>query len=64
MRNMASTAGQPLATMSVAQNPANPTMTSALPGVSRAYRLTAMLAAADNVLPDDLKSVPNDFSAK
>ena len=59
---MASAAGQPLATLSVAWILANPAITSVILGASRADQLTATLAAADVSLPDDLKSALDEVS--
>jgi aryl-alcohol dehydrogenase-like predicted oxidoreductase len=61
---MASAAGRPLTTLSVAWILANPTITSVILGASRADQLTATLAAADYVLPHDLKSALDDVSVE
>jgi aryl-alcohol dehydrogenase-like predicted oxidoreductase len=64
LSDMANAAGQPLTTMSVAWILANPAITSVILGASRADQLTATLAAADYVLPDDLKSALDDVSVE
>jgi aryl-alcohol dehydrogenase-like predicted oxidoreductase len=61
---MAHAAGQPLTTLAVAWILANPAITSVILGASRADQLTATLAAADHVLPDDLKSALDDVSVE
>jgi aryl-alcohol dehydrogenase-like predicted oxidoreductase len=64
LSEMASAAGQALTTMSIAWILSNPTITSVILGASRADQLNATLAAADYVLPDDLKLALDDVSAE
>jgi aryl-alcohol dehydrogenase-like predicted oxidoreductase len=64
LSEMAAAAGRPLATLSVAWILANPAITSVILGASRADQLAATLAAADDILPGDLKAALDEVSVE
>ncbi|RZL65431.1 MAG: aldo/keto reductase [Variovorax sp.] len=64
LHKLADEAGVPLATLAVAWVMANPLITAPLLGASRPEQLDATLAAADYVLPPDLKKRLDDLTAE
>ncbi|RYF33058.1 MAG: aldo/keto reductase [Comamonadaceae bacterium] len=64
LHTLAGEAGVPLATLAVAWVMANPLITAPLLGASRPEQLDATLAAADYVLPADLKKRLDELTAE